>query len=59
VDEAATSARRASTDEPIGRNADLWAQDDNCRKRTNDLTASMRRTGADMPDRWLFLPMLT
>jgi hypothetical protein len=39
--------------------ADLCTQDDNCRKRTNDLNASMRRTGADMPDRWLFLPMLT
>jgi pimeloyl-ACP methyl ester carboxylesterase len=45
------------TDEQIGRYADLCSKDDDCRMRTDDLAASMRRTGADMPDRWLFLPI--
>ena len=46
-----------TTDEQIGRYADLCAQDDSCRRRTDDLAASMRQTVADMPDRWLFLPI--
>ena len=36
-----TSARRTTT----------------CRRRTDDLAASMRRTAADIPDRWGFLPI--
>lgn len=31
--------------------------DSSCRKRTDDLAASMMRTATDMPDRWLFLPI--
>jgi pimeloyl-ACP methyl ester carboxylesterase len=48
-----------TTDEQIARYAKLCAQDDNCRKRTDDLGASMQRTGADMPDHWFFLPIKT
>jgi pimeloyl-ACP methyl ester carboxylesterase len=44
-------------DEQIGRYAELCSKDASCSKRTDDLAASMRRTGADMPDRWLFLPI--
>jgi pimeloyl-ACP methyl ester carboxylesterase len=44
-------------DEQIGRYADLCAEDASCRKRTDDLAAAMRRTNADMPGRWLFLPI--
>jgi pimeloyl-ACP methyl ester carboxylesterase len=46
-----------TTDEQIGRYADLCSKDDSCRERTDDLTASMRRTAADMPGRWFFLPI--
>jgi pimeloyl-ACP methyl ester carboxylesterase len=46
-----------TTDEQIGRYADLCAKDAGCSKRTDDLAASMRRTAADMPDRWFFLPI--
>ena len=46
-----------TTDEQIGRYAALCADDDSCRARTDDLAATMRRTVADMPDRWLFLPI--
>jgi pimeloyl-ACP methyl ester carboxylesterase len=46
-----------TTDEQIGRYAELCAQDARCRQRTDDLAASMRRTAAAMPDRWLFLPI--
>src|SRR5215207_2760507 len=46
-----------TTDEQIGRYATLCAHDDSCRARTDDLGATMRRTTADMPDRWLFLPI--
>jgi pimeloyl-ACP methyl ester carboxylesterase len=46
-----------TTDEQIARYADLCSKDEGCRTRTDDLAASMRRTGADMPDRWLFLPI--
>ncbi|HEX8968013.1 MAG TPA: alpha/beta fold hydrolase, partial [Chloroflexota bacterium] len=42
-------------DEQIGRYAELCAVDAGCRKRTDDLAASLRRTAADMPDRWLGL----
>src|SRR6266545_1034449 len=46
-----------TTDQQIGRYAALCSKDDACRKRTVDLTASLRRTAADIPDRWLFLPI--
>jgi pimeloyl-ACP methyl ester carboxylesterase len=46
-----------TTDELIGRYSDLCAKDDSCRKRTDDLTASMRRTAAQIPDHWWFLPI--
>ncbi len=46
-----------ATDEQIGRYAALCAQDDSCRNRTQDLAESMRRTAANMPERWLFLPI--
>ena len=46
-----------TTDEQIGRYAALCAKDDSCRARTDDLAASMRQANADIPDRWLFLPI--
>jgi pimeloyl-ACP methyl ester carboxylesterase len=46
-----------TTDEQIGRYAALCAKDETCSKRTDDLAASIRRTAADMPDRWFFLPI--
>jgi pimeloyl-ACP methyl ester carboxylesterase len=46
-----------TTDEQIGRYAALCAKDDTCSKRTDDLAASMRRTAADIPERWWFLPI--
>lgn len=44
-----------TTDEQIGRFAALCADDETCRSRTDDLSATMRRTADDIPDRWLFL----
>jgi pimeloyl-ACP methyl ester carboxylesterase len=46
-----------TTDQQIGRYAALCAVDDSCRTRTDDLAATMRRTAADIQDRWLFLPI--
>jgi pimeloyl-ACP methyl ester carboxylesterase len=46
-----------TTDEQIDRYAALCAADADCAKRTDDLAASMRRTSAEMPDRWFFLPI--
>src|SRR4051794_32979137 len=46
-----------TTDEQIAHYADLCAKDASCRQRTDDLAASMRRTAAHMPDRWLFFPV--
>jgi pimeloyl-ACP methyl ester carboxylesterase len=46
-----------TTDEQIGRYAGLCSTDESCSKRTDDLAASIGRTAADMPDRWLFLPI--
>ena len=46
-----------TTDEQIDRYSDLCAQDESCRRRTDDLAAAMRRTSADIPDRWMFLPI--
>jgi pimeloyl-ACP methyl ester carboxylesterase len=46
-----------TTDEQIARYAALCAKDDSCRARTDDLSASMRQANAEIPDRWLFLPI--
>lgn len=46
-----------TTDEQIGRYADLCSRDPNCRERTEDLAASMRHVAAEMPDRWLVFPI--
>ena len=46
-----------TTDEQIQRYSELCAKDETCSKRTDDLAASMRRTAADIPDRFLFLPI--
>jgi pimeloyl-ACP methyl ester carboxylesterase len=46
-----------TTDEQIDRYTELCAKDAGCSTRTADLATSMRRTGANMPDRWLFLPI--
>ena len=46
-----------TTDEQIRRYAALCSKDDSCRKRSHNLAASMRRTAADIPDHWLFLPI--
>jgi pimeloyl-ACP methyl ester carboxylesterase len=46
-----------TTDEQIGRYAALCARDDNCRARTDDLSASIRQANAEIPDRWLVLPI--
>jgi pimeloyl-ACP methyl ester carboxylesterase len=46
-----------TTDEQIGRYANVCAKDDRCSERTDDLAASMRRTAADIPDHWFFLPI--
>jgi pimeloyl-ACP methyl ester carboxylesterase len=45
------------TDAQIRRYSDLCATDGGCRRRTGDLAASMRRTAATIPDRWMFLPI--
>ena len=46
-----------TTDEQIARYSALCAEDESCSGRTGDLAASLRRTAAHMPDRWLFLPI--
>jgi pimeloyl-ACP methyl ester carboxylesterase len=46
-----------TTNEQIGRYAELCSKDESCSERTDDLAASMRETGADIPDRWFFLPI--
>jgi pimeloyl-ACP methyl ester carboxylesterase len=46
-----------TTDEQIGRYADLCSKDAICGKRTEDLAATMRQTAAGIPDRWWFLPI--
>ncbi|MGB6762199.1 alpha/beta hydrolase, partial [Mycobacterium sp.] len=46
-----------TTDEQIARYASLCAQDATCHKRTGDLAASLERTVAHMPNRWLFFPI--
>jgi pimeloyl-ACP methyl ester carboxylesterase len=47
----------ATTDEQLRRYATLCAEDADCRKRTDDLAASMDRTAEQVPDSWLFLPI--
>ncbi|HEX4701916.1 MAG TPA: alpha/beta hydrolase, partial [Pseudonocardiaceae bacterium] len=49
----------ATTDAQLQHYSDLCAADANCRKRTDDLAASMRRTASQLPDHWLFLPIKT
>jgi pimeloyl-ACP methyl ester carboxylesterase len=46
-----------TTDELIGRYAELCSKDDDCSERTDDLAGSMRSTADDIPDRWWFLPI--
>jgi pimeloyl-ACP methyl ester carboxylesterase len=46
-----------TTDEQIGRYAEVCSKDESCSERTDNLAASMRRTAADIPDRWFFLPI--
>jgi pimeloyl-ACP methyl ester carboxylesterase len=46
-----------TTDEQIRKYAALCARDETCHERTGDLAASLKRTVADMPDHWLFLPI--
>jgi pimeloyl-ACP methyl ester carboxylesterase len=46
-----------TTGEQIRRYALLCAQDKACSSRTPDLTASLRSTFANIPKRWLFLPI--
>jgi len=45
------------TDEQMGRYADLCSKDAGCSERTDSLAASIRRTAADMPERWFLLPI--
>jgi pimeloyl-ACP methyl ester carboxylesterase len=47
----------STTDEQIGRYAALCAKDDTCRRRTDDLSATLHPTDAEIPNRWLFLPI--
>ena len=49
--------QRKTTDALIARYGGLCKQDRSCSSRTDDLAASFRRTAANLPDRWLFLPI--
>ena len=44
-------------DQQLARYAKLCLQDESCRQRTDDLSASLRSTAADPPERWLFFPI--
>src|SRR5205809_7773066 len=46
-----------TTDEQIRKYSALCSEDDSCRKRSDNLAASIRRAVADIPDRWFFLPI--
>src|SRR5438093_3325243 len=46
-----------TTDAQIRRYADLCSKDDSCRKRTDDLAATIKMTAADIPGHWWFLPI--
>lgn len=45
------------TDEQIGRYADLCSNDRSCSERTDNLAASLALINANMPERWLILPI--
>lgn len=47
----------AITDDQLRHYADLCRQDDGCAARTGDLAATMAAVSADLPGRWLFLPI--
>jgi pimeloyl-ACP methyl ester carboxylesterase len=47
----------AATAAQLDRFAALCAADDDCRARTDDLAATLRAVSADVPDRWLLLPV--
>lgn len=44
-------------DQQLKHYSTLCAQDPACRAGTSDLAASMRHTAANLPSRWLFLPI--
>ena len=44
-------------DEQIARYAALCAKEPSCSARTDDLSATIRKTASDMPGRWAFLPI--
>ena len=46
-----------TTDEQIRRYAALCSKDATCRRRTDDLAATIKTTAARIPDRWFFLPI--
>src|SRR5438034_644442 len=46
-----------TTDEQIRKYSALCSEDDSCRKRSDNLAASIRRAVADIPDHWFFLPI--
>jgi pimeloyl-ACP methyl ester carboxylesterase len=46
-----------TTDEQIARYAALCSRDDGCSRRTGDLAGAIRKTAADVPDRFWFLPI--
>jgi pimeloyl-ACP methyl ester carboxylesterase len=46
-----------TTDEQIRKYSALCSEDDSCRKRSDNLAASIKRAVADIPDHWVFLPI--
>lgn len=46
-----------TTDDQLHHYADLCSKDEACRRRTEDLAGTIREVAADMPERWLFLPI--
>ena len=46
-----------ATDEQIRKYSAHCALDNACRKRTDNLAASIRRASSDIPDHWFFLPI--
>jgi pimeloyl-ACP methyl ester carboxylesterase len=46
-----------TTNEQLARYSEACAVDSSCSGRTDDLSASIRQTAADLPDRWFFLPV--
>src|SRR5256714_4294908 len=45
------------TDEQIRKYSALCSKDDSCRKRSDNLAASVSQALADIPDHWFFLPI--